>query len=115
MINKDLLNEVLGKADYTLKIYGPDKQRFKVTIHGRDFQDEELSVHELAHKFKMWAWENNYGFEMLPFGISIFNRFNAENIKEICLNPEERRDMIPYKFIIIEKACQWILDNKETK
>ena len=112
LISKELLSEVLGDLQEDETVL--ESKLFLKTLHFKtEYGEDKVNIHELAHKCKKWAWNEGYGFELLPFGVIIFNRFNAEPIKTICLTAIEMQDKEPYKFIIIEKASQWILENKD--
>jgi len=104
MISKELLSEVLKGERYHFKIYGINNQHFKIIIYGRDFQEEELNIHELAHKCKEWAFIKGYKLAS----------YKSKN-NYICKDPFNGNE--PYEGDDTEpeaifKACEWIMDHK---
>ena len=101
-LNKDLLQEVIGKEYKILKI---TKYSIKV-IHEEAFNSVEWCEHKVAHKCKEWAKNKGY-----VVGTDL-DKVNVWSIKErIIVNHFEVyfEDYLEFEI----KACQWILDNKD--
>ena len=118
MISKELLSEVLEIKVFT-EIREDDDVRNNILVYwefdGYHNECRNINIYELAHKCKEWAI-GEYGFSLHSFpcpddtytceiykfhkstGYAIVDWFN-------CLSEVES----------IFKACQWILDNKESK
>ena len=96
MISKELFKEVMN-YDGSYKDYNTEQ------IMGDSYP---LDIHNLIQRCRLWAWEQGYGFEVLPFAINIFDRTTCTNVKEIC----SELNKIPYKIEDTLKACQYIME-----
>jgi hypothetical protein len=107
MISKELLSEVLNKPVTLLRVVedGTDYLASIVyTEHGK------MNIYELAHKCKDWALMHDFSIKSTydfthtcfasVYGLQRGSYFNVQADAE----PEA-----------IFKACQWILDNKDSK
>lgn len=114
MISKELLGEVLNKEVSIWDKYEIKGNVLEIGIHlpsgGRFYK--EVNIYELAHKCKEWAYENNY------YIYSIFT-FAGEGSAYITKDENISKHLSSfsgdYEPEAIFKACQWILDNKESK
>lgn len=118
MISKELLSEVLNKTVGV--VYTEDSQGNSFTNFVRprfgDFVDE-INIYELAHKCKEWATE--YGYS-----IATGNRLDGTNKYDVlCIHKDEDiecsgaiffNEIVDTEPEAIFKACQWILDNKDS-
>lgn len=111
MISKELLSNVL-KVDLPeyLKLFG----NTDITFTNGDSM-VSINIHELAHKCKEWAFK--YGkFQIYSGRFSdccgrnciATVKWNEGMWRSIDFTEAEEHEAI-------FKACQWILDNKETK
>lgn len=109
VINKELLSEVLGleKEAYNIETKG---NMIWYSAYDKDYEcdllDIEINIYELAHKCKVWAYEQ---------GFKILDECNAIIItdlldKEVYIIDDNFKT--PYDIKRVFKSCQWILDNK---
>ncbi len=107
MISEELLSEVLNESrvilDYEVSICG------KEIHYGHTDIDEDgfINIYELAHKCKEWAKNKGY---LLLSGYDDGKTFYCT-----CSNKSSPDSYSGTEPEAIFKACQWILDNKETK
>lgn len=101
-MSKELLSEVLNLKRID-NIYIEDNLLYFCELN------KPINIYELAHKCKEWAWDNGWivksgttksGFDCEVWGYTFDKRKRLDGESE----PEA-----------IFKACQWILDNKDTK
>lgn len=114
MISKELLSEVFGEKrvilDYEVSIN-------KTEIHyGHKDIDEDgfINIYELANKCKEWALSQGYMMKIENHylnSIQIQIRKSVANSKYI----EPWKKTFKSEVEAVIKACQWILDNKESK
>ena len=103
-ISKELLNEVLGYEASYIQTVGT-KLCFSCHIKG----GSNINIYELAHKCKEWAFNNGYY-------LNIYNDAIDVVLKKSCKIVENITDgSFRYSPMLVFKACQWILDNKENK
>ena len=105
-LNKDLLQEVIGKEYKILKI---TKHSIKV-IHEEAFNSVEWCEHKVAHKCKEWASE-----EPRNLHIQSTNWAGNSGTSKIMWHSDVDIFSADSEVEAIFKACQWILDNKENK
>jgi len=104
MISKELLSEVLNVKVISIEVY----------TNGVDYYEEHgstihINIHELTHKCKEWALTQNY----------IIKSFISDKGYAIIETKVGKDEIIDLKISNTEpeaifKACQWILENKET-
>jgi hypothetical protein len=108
MISKELLSEVLGSATKGLKSFGLSECGIYLIFQYEDF-DDSISVYELAHKCKEWAY--NLKQEIIIKSYTVFNAGGCELIDKmgcsvyICDAKTEPE--------AIFKACEWIMEQKQ--
>jgi len=115
MISKELLSEVLG-----YKINNIDVQNNYIiidylVIKWNDNRPNEINIYELAHKCKEWAFSLGLTVETckkikidIPITfIRVYCNKRKKYLKEYELSKTEL-----YEADI--RACQWVLDNKDT-
>lgn len=130
MINDNLLSEILKDTVKVNRISEDgnylqfqrwsivseeDSKRFNPPLETGWGLFENINIYELANKCKEWASENSYELEssihMQPkritvAGCKIHWRFETEDLPYFDASSEPEA---------IFTACQWILENKETK
>ena len=103
MISKELLESVLDKEIASINIeenilnYIEDKVGYF-----------EINIYELAHKCKEWAFDNGYYLTIYNDAVDIILQTNCKLIENIT------DDSFKYSPMLVFKACQWILNNKES-
>lgn len=135
VISKELLSEVLFNGRVRIKSIGINDNTLDYSMNcslnekdGTDYNKhiednyyvvkrdiyEDINIYELAHKCKVWAYEQRYLVESSVMGVAIISRDTG--IRDNLLLQRDRKVM--YDPLLDIKACQWILDNKyrhETK
>ena len=110
MVSKELLSEVL-KLNITYIERCNNSIIYKISVYDRE---EEVNIYELAYKCKEWAnnlpskrYQLYSGICPKSLNYSVCSIFSGaiEQTEEIIANSEVEA---------IIKACQWILDNKES-
>ena len=107
MISKELLSKVLNTRIDTVRSKvdtDNDVQFFPPSIEYDGF----INIHELTHKCKEWAYNNGYYLTIYNDAIDIVSKTTCKIIDNIT------NDSFMYDVELVFKACQWILDNKET-
>ena len=107
-ISKELLSEVFDQevsfvkyvANNTYEIHFEKPIRLKYII---------INMYELEHKCKEWAFNNGYYLTIYNDAVDIILKTNCKLIENIT------DDSFKYSHMLVFKACQWILDNKENK
>jgi hypothetical protein len=99
MISKELLSEVLKEPIQQVEINYGD------IIYSYSCEAGRINIYEFAHKCKQWAKNHGYLLYSVP-DLCIVKTFNLEHCVDFGLDTEIES---------IFRACQWILDNKETK
>jgi len=124
-ISKELLSEVLGfNVTYVETCTQTIKSRIKSDVSDSDIAIHDgnsyryINIHELAHKCKEWADSKGYTLN------SWIADFTSDKILGWCELRDERTGKSIKECPIVSdntepeavfKACQWILENKETK
>ena len=119
MISKELLNEVLG--DIISVIHGIDKGNELLFHLESNSVLHNINIYELAHKCKEWAFHRHYELSTWKttkepkseYGNSKWNEKMIEKTRWVTSLG------LHYTFAETEpesifKACQWILDNKDS-
>lgn len=112
MISKELLGEVLGYKVYNYILKDTNIKLNKITTSslGSEPQiigyDKGINIYELAFECKKWAYKNCNEIISYTEGAEIYQTQLDEKIKTFYGDTEVEA---------IFKACQWILDNKESK
>jgi hypothetical protein len=113
IISKELLSEVLGIEITRIKVKG------NILEYNHDFTgycEDDINIHELAHKCKEWAWgfRNEFRFNLNPAisgeensKVYIVQLFSSKHTRKLIHGVQA--DTEPEA---IFKACQWILENK---
>jgi len=105
MISKELLSEVLGFETRDVRL--SENLSSLVLYTCNECEGKGLNIHELAHKVKEWAYNNNY--------------FITSNLKEANVYPINSDGWIMKLELSIDektepeaifKAGQWILENR---
>ena len=120
MISRELLSEVLG-VDYKDRLVDwfqiEDDNYLRTYYNCGNYDNKgrptglgfEINIYELAHKCKEWAFNNGYY-------LNIYNDAIDVVLKKSCKIVENITDgSFKYSPMLVFKACQWILDNKENK
>lgn len=76
--------------------------------------DDNINIHELAHKCKEWAWGEGYVLTIIPFCVEAMSLETGET-KTFRYSNEDMQNKIPFLSKYDFLACQWILDNKATQ
>ena len=112
MISEELLSEVLNlnkRLNYIVRIKTNILTYSYMNMIADDAQ-ASINIYELAHKCKEWAKDYNYdiwsGWDTDYYVAKVNPDFDD------CCDWTEYCNTEPEA---IFKACQWILDNKETK
>lgn len=115
MISKELLSDVLGANTIEMNpiyernnmvgylVHGPQETPSQVHQNHR-----QINIHELAHKCKEWAHLKGFMVQSYPYN----DIYRADLLKSIDVDEVFKRNTEPEA---IFAACQWVLDNKETK
>jgi len=93
-----LLSEVLG-------VTCNDNTEYNNTILFHTKNKTGINIYELAHKCKEWAKNHGYLLYSVP-DLCIVKTFNLEYCVDFGLDTEIES---------IFRACQWILDNKDSE
>ena len=101
MISKELLSEVLNLNITYIERYN-NSIIYKVSVYDRE---EEVNIHELAHKCKEWAFKNGYYLTIYNDAIDVVLQSNCKVLENVT------NDTFMYDPNLVFKACQWILDN----
>ena len=116
MISKELFSEVLGfNVVYVETCTQTIKSRIKSDVSDSDIAVYDgnkysyINIHELAHKCKEWAYSK--GFRIVDEGENVF----VVNFEKRVVHLVERYDLDSFSPERCFIACQWILDNKESK
>ena len=108
--SKELLSEVLdkGKGSITKIEYNPSKTIVEYEQLERYWNS--INIYELAHKCKEWAYKRGflYWYENSRLFIKIM--YSCKVDFEIDIGEYKK----PFEIDIDFKACQWILNNKES-
>lgn len=109
MISKELLSEVLEEEVLSVRPYISDDPFYKNIImwECRKNTYDIINIYELAHKCKEWAFNNGYYLTIYNDAVDIILQTNCKLIENIT------DDSFKYSPMLVFKACQWILDNKE--
>ena len=114
-LTPELLSEVLGEEIISSeldRVY-PEKILQYTRVHNTQ-RVNIINIHELVHKCKEWATEKGYEIVETTFMIRI--KRVGQYKQKIWEYPREMQDAgIYFSPSFTFKACQWILDNKETK
>ena len=106
MISKELLSEVLGFEVYEYYIQSVSLTCAKV--NGSSLTT--INVYELAHKCKEWLYSKGYS-------VSILLRVNGLNqiilASGIDMDERYKSNEKEPEHILIFKACEWVLENKQ--
>ena len=106
-LSKELLGNVIGKE---IKEFVIEKNELRYILENDTNSIPELyyiNIYELAHKCKEWAFNNGYY-------LNIYNDAIDVVLKKSCKIVENITDgSFKYSPMLVFKACQWILDNKD--
>ena len=118
MISKELLSEVLeNEVPYQVRVHKIiiKNNSLNYFYNSKDNRsglfetNEYINIYELAYKCKEWAFNNGYY-------LNIYNDAIDVVLKKSCKIVENITDgSFKYSPMLVFKACQWILDNKENK
>ncbi len=122
VISKELLSEVLGyqvctsgyiKENDTSSVYwGMIGCR---AIDDCEEYEEFMNIHELAHKCKIWVYEQGYTIGEDYRSVRISKLYSKHEVPAILWDIDYFKvddSFIPFDPIYIIKATQWILENK---
>lgn len=120
MISKELLSEVLGQKVLGCYFIGDKKAfEFGFVVGINDILVEDVcstecyNLYELANKCKNFAFDRGYRIVEDEFCIRI-KHLSTGKFKIYEYSEEERTEGIVFKPEYTFKACQLILDNKES-
>lgn len=103
MISKELLSEVLKEEVNESIILDGYIIKYSYKYLGY----AEINIFELEHKCKEWAIDNGYY-------LTIYNDRIDVVLQKSCKMVENITDgSLKYDPMLVFKACQWILDNKD--
>lgn len=115
MISKELLSEVLGLKVWKVLDCNMNTLRYCIYPNEGDEPSEymfPINIYELAFKCKEWAYENK---TLCGYNIEL-KSYKSENDYWLCeLMSEDITFSADTEPEAIFEACQWILENKETK
>lgn len=118
MISKELLSEVLGYTPFKIdKIKQVDGVGLTLILLNQDGTVRSYqNIYQLAHKCKEWAYTQGYIlFSKIRLNSSLascyFDTMGKHDYEDGYHN-DFRAESEPEA---IFKACQWILDNKDSK
>jgi hypothetical protein len=125
MISKELLSEVLDirkNCEYVHEEAEVDGLNECVVIgwYGEDYFD--VNIHELAHKCKEWALDNQFIITTHPClteekwrntSVRLLHFYSSGMDRIIEQSQKDKRFEADTEVEAIFKACQWILDNKD--
>jgi hypothetical protein len=122
MISKKLFNIVIGEDVKNIYELGsnPNLSDFELpySVHGTG-DLLSINIYELAHRCKEWAMNRNTTMDkMYDLVVSTYNRIDFK--VEIVNSPGDWKIVKTIYYGQTEpeaifKACQWILDNKDSK
>ena len=105
MISKKLLESVLDKEIASINI------EENILNYIEDKVDYfEINIYELAHKCKEWAYKRGFLYWYENSGLFIKIMYSCKVDFVIDIGEYKK----PFEIDIDFKACQWILDNKES-
>ena len=108
-ISKELLSEVLNKNVKRILHLKVDNQiNYEIDAGFRD-----INIYELAHKCKEYLLDEGYYIIIHPFKVELFEKDTNSFIRAFKYPIQDKA--IPYDIKREIQACQWILDNKESK
>jgi len=112
IISKELLSAILKRDIEEVKNIMGSTLYFNVPEHG-----DYINVYELAHKCKEWAENLKYTIASNNYSATIsYNEHQEEDDdRHLFWKCDEHKIFKDTEVNSIFKACQWILDNKETK
>lgn len=125
MIDKELLSAVLGEEyiDRLVEVISIEDNLMRTYYDCGSGAPTglglEINIYELAHKCKEWAFNEGFTLSSSKDGIDewcieLYNHL-ADDINDYRLNIDFDAFDATTEPEAIFKACQWILDNKETK
>lgn len=119
IISKELISEVLGKeiVDFNMLSH-PENRTLLAYKPNSEKVGSIINIYELAHKCKEWA--NSCGIKGKNYQLltSLFPEYLGGAYCEVWSGAHNQMDanlLANTEYEAIFKACQWILDNKETK
>lgn len=110
-ISKELLSEVLGKeiVDFNMLSH-PENRTILAYKPNSEKVGSIINIYELTHLCKEWAVKEGYALIEYPFAVELYN----EKLVLRCCKITDKTTIL-YCPSRVFKACQWVLDNKETK
>jgi hypothetical protein len=110
MISKELLSEVLNDGKYIPNFWEEEKEIIVLGNNQYYCEEQKINIYELAHKCKEWA--SSYGFSCMSRP-----RFSSGWLCELMSDygVEDEQFEAKTEPEAIFQACQWILENKESK
>ena len=102
-ISKELLSEVLN-LNITYIERCNNSIVYKVSVYDKE---EEVNIYEFAFKCKEWALKQGY-FIYSTNELSFIKTFSLETIETFSNGKDTEIECIL-------KACEWILENKDSK
>ena len=119
MISKELLSEVLNLNMWKTNSLNILVDENKVSYSGIFLGDlgyqkssVDINIYELSHKCKEWAFNNGFG---LTSGLLNYSKTKIAVLENIDLLMPKISFTGNTEPEAIFNACQWILDNKDSK
>lgn len=124
-ISKELLSEVLDWNNEQKRCYKEHRavEKNEISIYFFDADStgktgshwwKRINIYELAHKCKEWAYKEGFIIDT-GFHKYYINQFKANCYGWVCSNINIKQHFNECtEPEAIFKACQWILDNKES-
>lgn len=116
MISKELLIKALGNRWIDATCGRTVEEKFTLTptgnyilfgYKGYNHWNDSINTYELAHKCKEWALDNGYYLTIYNDGIDVVLQKSCKMVENIT------DGSFKYNPMLVFKACQWILDNKD--
>ena len=136
MISKELLSEVIGRKIRNIYLENEEGDNFlreneisyeyRIDMQGMGCEDIEkaINIYELAHKCKEWALDNRWIISTMPMltekkwrntSVRLSHFYSAGKDRHLDGIYHNGRIEADTETEAIFKACQWILDNKDSK
>lgn len=105
MISNELMSKVLDR-----EVLQYANGHYDFILNGITYTSYPMNIHELAHRCKEWAYQN---YSIMLESAVVFNASGCKVIDNtgFCVMVVDAKTEPEAIF----KACQWILDNKETE
>ena len=108
MISKELLSEVLGLIEEDEKVTNIHCYDDFIS-YSTNYEEENINIHELAHKCKEWARDKEY---LLKTSIYRDYQFRKKSYVYVCESVDNKlRWEARSEVEVVFQACEWILND----